>query len=141
MKGSNQESEDYYFHDGDIVVTKTRFAVGSRTFVLAGITSVRCVEIDPSRVGPIIAAAVGLILGAMMIPENASPPSVIADIAPPVMMIAGLGTAAVWWIRQKPDFAVVCATASGEVMALRAQDEIYVLRVVQALTQAIIARG
>lgn len=121
--------------EGGITVTKTRFVAGAQIYALSGITSVRGVEIEPSRAGPITVVGSGLCLLGL---------AYAAETNIVVFLIVFLITAAIagfWWVKQKPSFAVVCTTAGGEVTALTSGDKLFVSRVIEAITQAIIARG
>jgi hypothetical protein len=112
-----------FLDEGGITVTKTRFVAGARTFAMAGITSVRGVRMPPSRGGPMVLLLFGVLL-------------LIIYIGIP--MIIG---AIVWMVRQKPTFSVVLTTAGGEVAVYSSANWPFVARVLDALTQAIIARG
>jgi hypothetical protein len=111
-----------FFSEGGIAVTKTRFMVTGQTFAMAGVTSVRAIEIRPKRSGPIILLIFGLLLAALLV----GIPIVIAAI--------------IWLCLQKPTFAVVLTTAGGEVTAHSTRDRGFIMRLVEALNQVIVAR-
>lgn len=46
-----------------------------------------------------------------------------------------------WMIFQKPTFTVVLTAAGGEVTAYTSRDGVFINRIIQALTEAIVARG
>jgi hypothetical protein len=121
--GPAPSADPGFFEDGGITVTKTRFVVEGQTFALAGITSVRGAEIAPSRAGPIALLIVGVLLLVVYVG---------------ILMVIG---AVVWLFLQKPTFAVVLTAAGGEVKAYNSSDRRFIGRVIEALTQAIIARG
>ncbi len=58
-----------------------------------------------------------------------------------LMGLLMIGGAIFWWTRQKPDFTVVLNSASGEARALTSTDGAFITRVVDALHQAVAARG
>ena len=58
-----------------------------------------------------------------------------------VLIIFVLVLAVVWWIFQKIEYQVRLSTASGEATALKSKDADWIIRVVNALNEAIIHRG
>jgi hypothetical protein len=122
-KATSEEAP--FFQEGGIIVTKTRFIIGAQTFTMANITSVKGVEISANRWPP----SVLLLIGAAICATN-------FFIGIP-MAAAGL----LWLIRQEPTFAVVLTTAGGEVKACSSDDSADMRRVIDALNEAIVARG
>ena len=114
-----------FFDQGGIGVTKTRFVVGAQTFALAGITSVRGIELSPNRGAPLLLLIAGLC--ALQL-------SVFIGIP---MMLGAI----VWLSLPKPTFSVVLTTAGGEVKAYNSPDKHLISKVIDALTKVIIARG
>lgn len=49
-----------FYNDGNVSVTNSRFRVGSTTYAMNGVTSVKRGETDPSKVAPIVVALVGI---------------------------------------------------------------------------------
>jgi hypothetical protein len=111
-------AEQNFFEQGEIKITSARAIFGGSTYVLNAITSVRNYELKPERTWPVI------------------------------LMIAGLFCfftttiiGAVWWFLQKPEYAVLLSSASGETCAFVTKDKPLADRVVIAINEAIVHRG
>jgi hypothetical protein len=122
--------EERVFFDRDGVrVTNARFMVGSQTYAMNGVTSVKSRVTPPNRTGAIIAVIVGVLLffgldgGAKLFG----------------LLVAGV---AGWMLSQmKNTHAVFLSSASGEVQALANQDGEYIGGVIAALNDALVHRG
>ncbi len=121
-------AEQTFLNEGGVTVTNSRFMASGQTYAMSGVTSVKSVQKDPSRKGPIIVLAIGLI--ALMAGKDAI-----------VLGIICLAGGIAWWVLNKPKFLVILSSASGEVEALTSQSKEFIGRVVNALNEAIIARG
>lgn len=117
--------EKSIFNEGGVTVTSARFIVPSQTYAVAGITSVKNYEERPKRSYPIGCGIVGLLFLAWV----------------PVLGIALIVLAAIWWNGQKTKYEVLLTTAGGEVKALSSQNGQFISKVIQALNEAIVARG
>ena len=122
---SPRQGDEVLFSESGILVSKTRFVVDSQTFALANISSVRGVETPPSRGAPILFIFVGLALLA-------------ASVLLGIIVIVGCIT---WLCLQKSTFSVVLTAAGGEVNAYSSGNRAFISRVIQAVTEAIVARG
>jgi hypothetical protein len=111
-------AEQTFLERGDIKVTSARVIFGGQTFALAGVTSVRGVEVKPDRKGPIIMMPLGLLCFG-------------------ITTIIGI----IWWFMQKPEFVVMFASASGEAKAYTSRDGKLVAEIVAAINDAIVHRG
>ena len=107
------------------MVSRTLFVVDSQTFALSNISSVRGVETPPSRTAP----GVMLLFGVFLL---------LASIWVGLLVIA---ICIAWLIFQKSTFSIVLTAAGGEVKAYTSEDRVFISRVIQALTEAIVARG
>jgi len=116
-------AEQTLLNEQGVLVTNTRFVVNNATHAMSGVVGVAGVRLNPSRKGPIILIVVGVLLA-------------IVFVGIP-MIIGGI----VWLILQKPRFAVVFTTAAGEMPVYESRDEAFISRIVEALNQAIVARG
>ncbi len=123
--------EHVFFEDAGVKVTNTRFVAGGRTFAVSGITSVSLSKITPQRKGPI---AVG-VLSILLLLGSRGDTSIL------VVGLVLLAAAVVYWFVDSSRYSVRLMTASGESDAFSAKDELLVGRVVDALNEAIIARG
>lgn len=123
--------EKTFFEQGIVRVTSSRFIVGSQTYTMNGVTSVKSSEIPPSRTGPIVVILVGLL---------------ILAAAEGIVKVLGVAIIAlgIWlFTQQRTTKAVVLSSASGEVQALSDQMDasVDIPGVVHALNEAIVHRG
>lgn len=110
-------------------MTSARVVIGGQTHAMSGITSVRSIEEKPSRKGPIILGVIGII--SLLIGEAASI----------VIGLILIGLAVFWFISIKPTYHIGLVSASGESKALSSKDAAYISKIVNAINEAIIARG
>jgi len=123
-----------FFDKGGVRVSNARFIAGNQTFAVAGITSVRFYRIAPNRTLPTILFCIGgfLCLGAV---ESGSGVGALVV----ALLFGGLGALA--WLGSASRYSVRIRTASGESDAFVAKDRQFVFDIVQALNDAIVARG
>lgn len=117
--------EQTFLSENGVTVTNARFLVPTQTYAVTGITSVKNDKETPKRSYPIWCGIIGLLL--------------LFSI--PILGGALIVLAIVWWIGQKPRYHVFLTTAGGETKALSSQNGPFISRVVQALNDAIVARG
>lgn len=128
---SGRSSEHTFFQGPDVLVTNTRLVRGNETFAMSGVTSVSSFTEVPSKKGPIILIAVGVL--AVLSFKSSAAVGLIGII------LLALG---IWWFRSiKNLFHVRLVTASGERDALSSRDGQYVGEIVGAVSQAIVHRG
>ncbi len=121
--------ERNFYSNGSVTVSNDRFIVGSTTYAMNGVTSVKRGQTDPSRMWPIILCLVGLYVlfqGSMM--------TFLAGVA---MVAIGV----LWFKAIKPEYMVFLNSSSGESQALASKDVKYIDQVIAALNEAIIHRG
>lgn len=139
--------EKTFFQYEDVTVTNSRFMVGSQTFAMSNITSVKASEQEPKRFWPIAlvvigvlvlmgSVGVGLAIGGIGVKGLAE---VILGYVGIGLAIGGIGVA--WLLKQKTMYHVMLTTAGGETSALSSEQREYITKVVQALNEAIVARG
>jgi len=121
-------TEQTFLNEGGVTVTNSRFVVPGQTYAMSGVTSVMAATHNPSRKGPIILIALGLI--GLFVGKDA--------IVGALLFLAG-GIA--WWVLKKTTYVVRLHSSSGEAEALTSKDSTFISRVVTALNEAIIARG
>lgn len=92
---------------------------------MSGVTSVKSLRRNPSVKGAIVLVVLGLLL-------------LLVQILIGLLVISG-GIA--WWAVSKPLYTVVLNSASGEAEAFSSKDATFVSRIVNALNEAIVARG
>jgi Family of unknown function (DUF6232) len=120
--------EKVFLAEQGVTVTTTRFVVPSQIFTMSGVASVTFSKINPNRLFPIALIVIGLLV---LVSGKGSIWHVVMFLLPGVA----------WLALQRPKFAVVLSSASGESRALVSKDQEFVRRVVSALNDAIIARG
>ena len=132
-------AEQTFLSSGSVTVTQARFVVDGQTYAMQGVTSVRRELAQPSKKGPIIAVLFGVI--AVFVSFALFSSSIGTGI---VLLLIGVGiiAAGVFWFRGlKATHFVILNSASGESRALWSKDESFIAQVVDALNNAIIARG
>ena len=120
--------EHVFLKEKGVTVTNARFITYGKTQVLAGITSVDCLVRTPSRFWPIILILIGLVL-------------IFAVGSGLFMGLISAGLGIFWLAMQKSVYIVQLESASGKVDALESKDKEFIFRVVDALNNAIVARG
>lgn len=125
--------EKIFLQEGNITVTNSRFIVPSQTYAMSGITSVKLAEKNPSKAGPIIFIVTGLLFWLGM---GAGGEGFVAGI---IFALPGI----IWLIKMllNPVHIVTLTVSSGEVKALESKDRTLIVKVVNALNEAIIYRG
>lgn len=131
---SSQQGEHVLFQDGSVVtITTARAVLLGTTYAMANITSVRAFE-EKVEIG--LAAILGLcgfMLGAIIIMNDSG--------FGWVLLLAGAAFGAWAYSKRKSKHWVRIATSGAEANAVCSLDKAWTDRVVQALNDAIIARG
>lgn len=122
--------ETEFYRNNHVSITNSRFMVGSTTYAMNGVTSVKRGQTKPSKVGPVILAIVGVLM----------------VLAATTLMIKAVGAVLVviaiaWFKSIKPKFIVFLNSSSGECQALSSTDKTYIDDVINSLNQAIVHRG
>jgi hypothetical protein len=125
-KSKVSPEEIVFLEQTEVTVTNTRFIVASKTYAMAGVTSVGYISDPPKRGWPL---AIGLIGGVCMLDPDIRLLGFIA------LLIAGL-----WLLAVKGEYAVVLTSASGEVEAVRSHDEQEIEEIVNAIEKSIVYR-
>lgn len=116
-----------------ITISNSRFIVNGQTYAMSGITSVRSTVFHPSKMWPILMILFGVwgVCAFLFLQEYGG-------------IVVGLGILAIGilWLRsKKPTYAVKLTSSSGEVQACSSQDEEFVVKIVNAINDAIVHRG
>ena len=112
-------AEQTFYENGNIKVTSARIICGDKTFALAGVTSVRVVEVKPDRTSAIICMVAGLFC--LLIPT-----------------IIGI----IYWFKQKSRYEVWIESASGGRNTFcQSKDSKVIADIVTAINDAIVHRG
>jgi hypothetical protein len=141
-------SEETFFNESGIAVTRTRFVAGVQTFAMSGITSVRMEKTEPG-VGfgmlLIILGAVCLLVTFGIFVSTLAGGRIAAGVFAAFfggafglgLIIGGTNLER----GQRPAYHVVLSTSGGEVKAYTSPNIEFVARLTGALNNAIIARG
>lgn len=121
--------ETEFFRNGNVLITNARFIVGSSTYAMTGVTSVKKTSVTPSRTGAIIMFVIGVLL--LLGLDGTSKFFGVLAIVLSVLAYKGA----------KTKHSVYLNSSSGESQALESEDEQYIDTVIGALNQAIIHRG
>jgi hypothetical protein len=155
--------EQIFLQEGGVIVSQARFVVPGQTFAMQSISSVSQNVVPPTRKWPISLVAVGVLV--LLISFTTLP-----DSGGIVMLLMGLAIAvlgAVWFRSKKPDYQVVLnastttstsrtallgtgigvggavTSTSGQnfTIAFSSKNREFVARIVNALNNALVARG
>jgi hypothetical protein len=121
--------EQTFFEAGVVKVTSKRVVVGSQTYALSGVTSVRFHQLKPRRLFPI-----ALIVGGFLLAKS-NPAASIWHY----LLFAMPGV--LWLLLQRSTYTVQLNSSSGESRALQSKNRGFIEQVVAAINQAIVARA
>jgi hypothetical protein len=121
--------EQIFFEAGSVKVTSKRVVVGSQTYALSGITSVRFLQLKPRRLFPLALLVAGFLLA------KSNP---AASIWHYLIFVA---PGAVWLLLQRSTYTVQLNSSSGESRALQSKKRDFIEQVVAAINQAIVVRS
>ncbi|MCO5949232.1 DUF6232 family protein [Mucilaginibacter flavidus] len=119
--------EKQFYENGEVIVTQSRFIVGSKTYAMRNISSVQIGVIEPNRTLGYILLIIGIVVA--LAAEN----KVFGII---VAVIAG-----VFLFTQKTKYSVRIATNSGAMDGLISESKEYIRQIVAALNEAIVHMG
>lgn len=120
------QQEQTFFSNGNVTVTNSRMIVDGHTYAMSNITSVAAASEVPSRVWPVVIGLFALFLAPTQL----------------WLLVVGLAAAAVWlWVSKKPKYWVSLSTSGGDKKAVWSHDREWIQSIVQAVNNAIVARG
>jgi hypothetical protein len=119
------KTEQKFMDEKGVTVTNARVIVPGQTFAMSGVTSVKVAQEKPKRTGPVILIVLGIFLCFGYL---------IGGI-----ILLSIGVA--WFIMQKTQYYVGLQTSSGEAKAFISTDRMWIEKIVNAINEAIIARG
>jgi hypothetical protein len=152
-RAAPQEFDEVFFDEAGVRVTRTRFIVAGQTYALNAITSVRqgCFVIPGARgftMIMLIAGACMLVVGVVNILSSMTSPDgtlaggffafVLACVGGGV---SGLAIHVLGRIADTQVHFVAITTASGEQTVCQSENLTFVSSIVQAINDAIVARG
>lgn len=119
------------FQQENVTVTKTRFIVGSQTYAVRNITSVRPIKVPPPQAGATVVTLCGPLVGIMIyISLGLLWGCVIGFI---------LFAIGIWmFTKQRPSYGVLLTTSSGELRALVDPRLPFILGIVDGINEAIV---
>jgi len=122
----------FYSDNNGVRVTSARLIIGSTTYAMLNITSVMRAEEHPSRVGPLVLVALGILftLGGLSGTEYGAA----------VFGVFTLAIGVVWWKAQKTKYHLRISSASGEANAVTDYDKQRLDSIIQGVNEAIIGR-
>lgn len=126
----NPSSEQLFYQNGQVLVTNLRFTVGAKTFAMSGITSVEAECASAKFIGALVLTTIGAFMA------FASDP-VVKTMGWPLFIFSLF----VLIQRFRPKYQVNVTTASGEATALESRSRREITEIVEALNNAILARG
>jgi hypothetical protein len=134
-------TEQTFLKEGNVLITNARLNVAGQTFVVGNITSFKTVELGPITKAPDRVAGFGLILGistwALAALNSYDYSALFGCLA-----FAPFFTIFLMWRRnQKSTYSVVLKTAAGEEQAVTSKDKAFILKITNALDNAVIARA
>jgi DNA-directed RNA polymerase subunit RPC12/RpoP len=142
IPGNIEGVDPAFFDRGGVLVTRSRFVVGSQFFAVANISSARVIYIPPDRTAPCLAILGALVLfvvgGGFASVEEGSK-------ALGYVLLSGafgaLTLAIVWLTRLRASYGLLVTAAGGERSAITHHDNFFLGEVLSALNAAIIAQG
>ena len=131
MGGANPET--VFLDVPQVFITNTRAVLNGVTYSMANISSVRLVRVDADMGFALVPLAVGFLLALG---------AITASSATMLWLGIALLAFAVWLIsRLRPNFVVVLVSASGEIHAYGSLHRVNAKMIVDAIANAIVARG
>ena len=136
--------EPVFFQHGDVVVTRQRFVTAGQTFVMQNITSIGMRRLKPAKGFSWL-----LLLGCLgylgyEINRFGVDPDALLNSGHALWMALALVLAFPCLLRivfARSRYIVLLHTAGGELRALTSKDRKFISAVVNALNQAVVARG
>lgn len=121
------QNETTLYQDSTVTVTQSRFVTQSKTYAMRNISSVHIFEIVKSKMKAILLILMG-------IPLFLSGKTILFAF---ILMALGIW----WFIYIKNEYAVRISTNAGEANSIISKDKVYIQKIVNALSDAIIHRG
>lgn len=123
-------SEKEFYRNGNVSISNSRFIVGTTTYAMNGVTSVKRGQNEPSKAAPIIVGLIGVVM----------------VFAASTFLFKGIGAlvalACIAWFKSlKTEYLVFLNSSSGESQALASTDKEYIDQVIHNLNESIIHRG
>lgn len=124
--------ETKYFKNDRCLVTSARAVLDGVTYAMANVTSVRVIETEPNRMGPVLLGGIGIALVSSISKGQ------VGSALIGLLLVAG---AVAIWRKQRPTFILVISTAGVETHAQESKDGDEIGAIERAISKAIIERG
>jgi hypothetical protein len=134
--GTQTVSEQVLLDESGVFVSNFRLVSNGQTFAMSGITSVRTIVKKPSKVGPLVAMALG---ATMVILPRVEP--ILSSGDAELIFGVGLFFLGLLILFIPKGRAVLIHSSSGETQTFPSKDKALIQKIVDALNQAIIIRG
>ena len=121
-------TEGRLLEENGVTVTTARLVVPRQTYAMSAITSVKSVTLKP----PPYLGIVGVIGGIAVLTGEQGAMTIGFVL---------IGVAVVRWVRNPTRHVVVVTTAAGESHAVSSRDARFIARIIDAVNEAIVARG
>lgn len=125
--------EQIFLKEPDAFVSTARIIINKKTYATSNVTSVSSLVKKPKRFWPIIMVLFG---GLALLGSFGSSDSSVSGISFFVLLVGVL-----WLVLVKTDYILMLLSSSGEHQALVSKDSGTIERIVQAINEAIVARG
>lgn len=125
-------AEQTLFESNGVTVTTSRVQVRETTYALANITSVRSL-VEPRSVGPIVAGVSFIAVSALVVWLGGVGVGLLGVFFGAICVAYFFTTKAKYWI--------FIGTAGSEQKAIHSNEPVWTAKVVEAINNAIIARG
>jgi hypothetical protein len=123
-------SEIEFYRNGNVSISNSRFIVGTTTYAMNGVTSVKRGQNEPPKAAPIVLGLIGLMMVFVA--------STLLSKGIGVLIVLGC----IAWLKSlKTEYLVFLNSSSGESQALASTDKEYIDQVIHNLNEAIIHRG
>ncbi len=131
-------AEQMLFNKDGVSVSKERFVWEGQTVAMQGVTSIQNLEEKPKKTGPIVVMVIGAIVALIGLGTISSGVGGVVTL----LIGAGLIALGILWLKSlKSEHWVVLRTAGVEQRSLHSKDAGRVNEIVEALNNAIVARG
>jgi hypothetical protein len=128
--------DDILYRDSYVSVTSTRLIIGSTTYALRNITSVRMSVTPPNNTGAVLLMLLG-ILGGIIGGNIGFMQNTQYGVMCIVAAVVTVALSIIWMVKTKSDYHLGIASSSGEVNALTSTQE-YIGTIVEKINEAIV---
>ena len=132
-----ENNETTILEEGDVKITNLSAAIGTKTYAMLDITSVKVSRRAPLPCLPIMTLILSLLFILVFFLEG----NIREDFFWFVGSGFGVTLSIAWLVGRKSTYSVRIESTSGESNILDSKDEAYIKRVVKAMNDVIVGRG